>query len=357
MTDEKQKKKRSPRGRKNQGNASLQADAGAGELAAGLPSQPSQDWRPPRDDLLPSSRSSSDDLQFTAQQPKRPAPKKKQDFPTREDSIKQLKKVMAESSADGKAIDLQQPALGVGSGKTLKNLPNARRKFGSTSDSDASASSWARSTATSNLHLPHLHWRDLVVESVGLSGKRTQILKGISGRLAPHRLTCVIGPSGAGKSTLMNVLSGRVAKTRGIHIQGKIAFDTVVMKYQDLRDRVAYVMQHDCLLHTETAREAIEFSASLRGVPRARLKAVSLLKQLGLQEVENTSVGSGQGSGGLSGGEKRRVAIGVEIVSEPSIVFLDEPTSGLDYFSAHRLVEQLREMRDRSGLTMFCRFF
>jgi ABC-type multidrug transport system ATPase subunit len=201
---------------------------------------------------------------------------------------------------------------------------------------------------------PHLSWNDLHVESISTFRRhKHHILKGISGRLAPHRLTCVLGPSGAGKSSLMNVLSGRIANSMNMKVAGSISYDNKEVHYRNLRDRIAYVMQHDCLLATNTAREAILFGATMRGVPNPEERTEKIMKQLGLSHVADTIIGGG-GEGGLSGGEKRRVAIGVELVSEPNIVFLDEPTSGLDYFSAHRLVEQLSYMRSKHGLTMFC---
>ena len=102
-------------------------------------------------------------------------------------------------------------------------------------------------------------------------------------RLGPHRLTCVMGPSGAGKSTLMNILSGRVSNSVTMKVEGDISFDEVPLTHLELRDRVAYVMQEDCLMPTETPLEAMCFSASLRGVPDAVDRSEKLCQQLGLE--------------------------------------------------------------------------
>ena len=163
---------------------------------------------------------------------------------------------------------------------------------------------------------PHLSWNDLHVESISTFRRhKHHILKGISGRLAPHRLTCVLGPSGAGKSSLMNVLSGRIANSMNMKVAGSISYDNKEVHYRNLRDRIAYVMQHDCLLATNTAREAILFGATMRGVPNPEERTEKIMKQLGLSHVADTIIGGG-GEGGLSGGEKRRVAIGVELVNQ-----------------------------------------
>jgi energy-coupling factor transporter ATP-binding protein EcfA2 len=87
-------------------------------------------------------------------------------------------------------------------------------------------------------------------------------------------------------------------------------------------------------------------------VPDPRARADELLGELGLSHVADNLIGH-QGVG-LSGGEKKRVSIGVELVSDPHIVFLDEPTSGLDYFSAYAAIKMLQEFRDKAGLTILC---
>jgi ATP-binding cassette subfamily G (WHITE) protein 2 len=98
------------------------------------------------------------------------------------------------------------------------------------------------------------------------------------------------------------------------------------------RKRVAYVSQDDALFATSTCREALEFSARLR-LPNDLTKEQrdllvnDMITSLGLTKCANTMVGS-ELVRGLSGGEKKRVAIGVELVSNPSCLFLDEPTSG-----------------------------
>jgi len=108
---------------------------------------------------------------------------------------------------------------------------------------------------------------------------------------------------------------------------------------------------------TATAREALEFSARLR-LPKNMSKADrdaivnDMINSLGLKKCENTMVGS-ELIRGLSGGERKRVAIGVELVSNPTCLFLDEPTSGLDSFSALNVVHILKAISN-TGCTIIC---
>ena len=112
--------------------------------------------------------------------------------------------------------------------------------------------------------------------------------------------------------------------------------------------RHAYVMQQDVLLPRLTVRETLLYSADLRlpeGVSaQERAKVVEeVILQLGLKEVANTPIGDGAHKG-CSGGEKRRVSIGVQMLGNPSVLFLDEPTTGLDAASAHKLVLTLKSL-------------
>eukprot|EP00501_MAST-03F_sp_TOSAG23-6_P002360 GSMAST32.ASY1.ANO1.2466.1 assembled CDS len=143
-----------------------------------------------------------------------------------------------------------------------------------------------------------LSWKDICF-SVG----NKQILNHVSG--SSSSFTAIMGPSGAGKSTLLNILSGRVQPSRNIHIGGSVSFNG-----------------EDALFATQTPREAFHFSAALR-LPN------------------------------ISGGEKKRTAIGIELISNPKILFLDEPTSGLDSYAAFKVVQNLSEL-SKSGRTILC---
>ena len=115
--------------------------------------------------------------------------------------------------------------------------------------------------------------------------------------------------------------------------------------------RSAYVMQQDVLLPTLTVRETLRFSADLRLPPptseEQRRKIVEeVILELGLKDCADTRIGNHQHKG-CSGGEKRRTSIGVQLLSNPSVLFLDEPTTGLDATSAFQLVRTLKGLAQK----------
>ena len=122
------------------------------------------------------------------------------------------------------------------------------------------------------------------------------------------------------------------------------------------RKSVAYVMQEDALFATQTPREAILFSAALRlGKASTAAERVQLtedmLSQLGLEKCADTLVGNIMIKG-ISGGEKKRTAIAVELVGQPRCVFLDEPTSGLDSFAAFNVVKVLKALSSKDRIVI-----
>ena len=199
-----------------------------------------------------------------------------------------------------------------------------------------------------------LGWSDLKF-SVGSGTKRKEILHGVSGSVRPGNLCAIMGPSGAGKSSLLNIIAGRI-KTRGaVTVTGDVTVNGSKVEPAALSRRIAYVMQEDSLFPTQTPREAFRFSALLR-LPKTASRAQvdelveAMVDALGLRKCCNTNIGNVM-IPGLSGGEKKRTAIGVELISNPSILFLDEPTSGLDSFAAFQVVKILKKLSS-SGRTV-----
>lgn len=180
---------------------------------------------------------------------------------------------------------------------------------------------------------------------------RKLILKGVSGKLQPARLLAMMGSSGAGKTTLLDVLAGNTPG--GVKVQGKILVNGAPRRMAEFRQASCYVMQSDVLLSSATVRESIATSALLKlpsTISKAdKLKRVDhIVRELGLVSCANTLIGDEVlGMKGISGGQKRRVSIGVELVKDPVAIFLDEPTSGLDSEVAVKLVELLGEMCSR----------
>jgi len=142
-----------------------------------------------------------------------------------------------------------------------------------------------------------------------------------------------MGASGAGKTSLLNLMSDRIALKTGDRLSGRITLNDKHPLNGDIFGRYAsYVMQDDIVFAYFTVKEALTFAARLKlNVPEdvqdARVK--QLIIDLGLGECQDTQVGSVLKKL-ISGGERKRTAIGVELITDPKVILLDEPTSGLD---------------------------
>uniref|UniRef100_A0A7R9U5S1 ABC transporter domain-containing protein n=1 Tax=Pinguiococcus pyrenoidosus TaxID=172671 RepID=A0A7R9U5S1_9STRA len=201
-----------------------------------------------------------------------------------------------------------------------------------------------------------LTWQHLNYE-VGSGDKTFKVLKDNFGSLQPGKVTALMGPSGAGKSSLLNVLAGRIAPSSTARITGEIKLDGDIIDPVENRTKVAYVMQDDALLPTTTPREALTFSAALRmrkeiSIEERDARVNQLLVSLGIDDCADTLIG-GLLFTGISGGQRKRTSVGVDLVTNPSTIFLDEPTSGLDAYSAHALVELLKKI-SKTGATIGC---
>lgn len=198
-----------------------------------------------------------------------------------------------------------------------------------------------------------MEWKDLTFT---IRGKT--ILQDVSGLVEPGKLTAVLGPSGSGKTTLLNILAGRQRTSAlGMELQGQITASGQRIDPVAFRTNIAYVMQEDTLLATETPRECLSFSAYLR-LSRDITKeqrdefVTGLLTTLHLEKCADTLVGSALIKG-LSGGEKKRTSVGVELITNPKMLFLDEPLSGLDSYAAYTLVEALKALAE-AGVPVLC---
>jgi ABC-type multidrug transport system ATPase subunit len=167
------------------------------------------------------------------------------------------------------------------------------------------------------------------------------IIKGVSGYAMPGQTLYIMGSSGAGKTSLLNILSDRINKSRGAKLTGKVLINDEVDLTQDNFGNLAgYAMQDDILYANFTPREALRFAARLKleaSVAEQNKRVEELIEELGLLAVANTPIGSVRRKT-ISGGERKRTAIGVELITDPSVLLLDEPTSGLDSFKATQLV-------------------
>lgn len=196
-----------------------------------------------------------------------------------------------------------------------------------------------------------LTWKDLTVMVTLSSGDTQTVLESLTGYAEPGSFTALMGPSGSGKSTLLDALSSRLAANA--FLSGTILLNGRKTKLSF--GTAAYVTQDDNLIGTLTVRETIAYSARLRlpdKMPWSEKQALieSTIIEMGLQDCADTVVGNWH-LRGISGGEKRRVSIAVEILMRPRLLFLDEPTSGLDSASAFFVTQTLRGL-SRDGRTV-----
>ncbi|CAL8330954.1 unnamed protein product [Lota lota] len=194
-----------------------------------------------------------------------------------------------------------------------------------------------------------------VQERVGLLCKKSPekvILKDISGILKPG-MNAIMGPTGSGKTSLLDVIAGRKDPAGLRH--GTVFVDGRPVT-NNLRLTSAYVVQDDVLMGTLSVRENLLFSANLRLNPRHHSSAdkqsrvETILEELGLTECANTKIGT-DFIRGVSGGERKRCSIGMELITSPSLLFLDEPTTGLDAYTANCIITLLRKL-SRNGKTV-----
>lgn len=165
-----------------------------------------------------------------------------------------------------------------------------------------------------------------------------KILRTVSGHFRPGELTAIMGPSGAGKSTLLNVLAGY----RSGDVGGQLISNGRPREPRRFRRQARYILQEDLLQPHLSAFEALRLAAELKLPPRPRARkreaVESALQALGLESARATDVAR------LSGGERKRLCIALELLDDPPVLFLDEPTTGLDEKSGAQCVEALRSL-------------
>lgn len=204
---------------------------------------------------------------------------------------------------------------------------------------------WGVSTEDASTDLSAmLTWSDLTVEILSCRGESRAVLQGLTGFAAPGQLLAIMGPSGSGKSTLLDALSGRLAtntvQTGDIRLNGH--------KKKLSYGMAAYVTQEDNLIGTLTVEESIWYSAEARlpgamAVEEKRAVVEAAMQEMGLNDCARTPVGNWH-MRGISGGEKRRLSIAIEILLRPRLLFLDEPTSGLDSAAAFFVTQTLSNL-------------
>ncbi|VVC25424.1 ABC transporter-like,P-loop containing nucleoside triphosphate hydrolase,ABC transporter [Cinara cedri] len=218
------------------------------------------------------------------------------------------------------------------------------------------------------MHLPKNNPIDIMFTDIEftvtvgtLRREEKKVLKGVSGRFNCGELTAIMGPSGAGKSTLLNILTGFQRKGMNGEVRTS-RVDNDLLLNNDLKKKNSchtmsqkescYIMQDDQLCPLFTVIEIMMMAADLKlgytlSYKSKLLVIEDILDSIGLSGSLHTRCGR------LSGGQKKRLSIALELIDNPPIMFLDEPTTGLDSTSSHQCVSILKALA-RGGRTVVC---
>lgn len=194
-----------------------------------------------------------------------------------------------------------------------------------------------------------LSWRQITYQVVTAKKETKVLLNGVTGEAPPSEFFFIMGPSGSGKSTFLDAMAGRLAGT----VEGQTLVDGRRLDEAAFKRVSKYVQQEDILTPILTVEETLQYSAGFYTTDRDVIKnrVNDAIAMLGLENQRNTIVGNII-LRGLSGGQKRRLSVGNELVAQPGILFMDELTSGLDSTAAAHVMESLSKVAKNQGCTM-----
>jgi len=182
------------------------------------------------------------------------------------------------------------------------------------------------------------------------SKEKQYIVKDASGVFGPG-VNAILGPTGSGKTSLLDILAGRKNR-KGLSGEVLVNGSKQPSNYKCM---IGYVIQDDMVMGMLTVKENIEFSASLRlpsgtSTQKRKERVEEIISDLGLSKCANTKIGT-EFQRGVSGGERKRTNIAMELITSPPVLFLDEPTTGLDSYTAHSVMFLLKRLSHR-GMTI-----
>jgi ABC-type multidrug transport system ATPase subunit len=194
---------------------------------------------------------------------------------------------------------------------------------------------------------------NLTIEAAGVvvnAPNGNRLIEPVSMTIFPSELIALMGPAGAGKTTLLKALNGYTKPAAGrVLFNGASLYDY----YDRFRQQLGYVPQDDIVHAQLTVGEALYFSARLRtdlSDDEIRTRTVKVLEQLRMQDKKDTIIGSAERKT-LSGGQRKRVNIALELINDTPVLFLDEPTSGLSSYDAESVIELLKDL-SKQGKTI-----
>lgn len=243
--------------------------------------------------------------------------------------------------------------LTIGKDEFVKNYPKLLKEVVTTNAARRdSKSGESNSEFDEDVPTIDITFEDLSL-SVEVAKTKVYIVDHVTGRLRARTMTALMGGSGAGKTSLLNALCGRAFYGT---VEGNIWINGNMTSIEEHKDAVGFVPQDDTVYAELTVKENLVYSGKFRlerGTDILDIEdyADATLAKLGLTRVANTIVGDVTRRG-VSGGEKKRVNIGIELMGQPSVIFLDEPTSGLDASSALLVMNSLKKLVDTNGVTV-----
>jgi ABC-type multidrug transport system ATPase subunit len=176
----------------------------------------------------------------------------------------------------------------------------------------------------------------------------------VSGRVKSGECLAILGSSGAGKTTLLNYLSRKI-ESSSLKVEGNVSLNSENISSKEFDSIASYVMQDDILEATMTPTEILMFTAKMKfklPLEKIEQKVFDMIQDLNLKKCQNTRIGD-KITRGVSGGERKRTSIGVELISDPKIIFLDEPTTGLDSYNAYELIQLLKNLSQKNRMIIF----
>jgi putative ABC transport system ATP-binding protein len=174
-------------------------------------------------------------------------------------------------------------------------------------------------------------------------------VRGVDLAIRSGEFAAIVGPSGSGKTTFLNIISGLDKATEGkVWLRSQLLSEMNARELSDFRrDNIGFIFQAYNLIPVLKVEENIEYIMLLQGVPREERhnRVMKILKDVGLEGFE------GRRPPQLSGGQQQRVAIARAMVSQPALILADEPTANLDSKTGGALVDMMRELNEKTGMT------
>jgi ABC-type multidrug transport system ATPase subunit len=195
---------------------------------------------------------------------------------------------------------------------------------------------------------------DIEFEDLGVELKSgRKILQGVTGKIVSGKLTALMGPSGAGKTTFLSALADRI---EGASVVGMTKLNGVEMPMSSVRHIMGFVPQEDTMHRNLTVKQNLHFYSLLKMDPsrmteeERRQLVTDVILAMQMVQIRHELVGD-ENVRGISGGQRKRLNVAIELMGSPTLLFLDEPTSGLDSTSTEELVGILSSLA-RTGMTV-----